>query len=116
MELPVWPAARTRARTRASPRRRRWRAAGDRLWPVALSDGDSYQRAAQVVGALVDALRERTGSLEELVRPRGGAVVGFLAGLGATGERAAVSRSCWPPRARCGADELAAERTRGRAR
>lgn len=98
---------------RVADARRRWRAAGDRLWPVALSDGDSYQRAARVVGVLVDALRERTGSLDELVDLEA-APSGFLAGLGATGERAAVQPELLAAACAVRGDELAAERTRRR--
>ncbi|MDQ4116067.1 MAG: hypothetical protein M3235_03800, partial [Actinomycetota bacterium] len=68
MELPVWSGdPGVSEDPRVADARRRWRAAGDRLWPVALTDGESYERAARVVGVLVDALRERTGSLDELV-------------------------------------------------
>lgn len=48
--------------------RRRWRAAGDRLWLVALSDGDAYQRAAGAVGRLLDRLREEARSIDDLLR------------------------------------------------
>lgn len=47
--------------------RRRWRAAGDRLWLVALSDGEAYQRAAGAVGRLLDRLRAQTRSIEDLL-------------------------------------------------
>lgn len=48
--------------------RRRWRAAGDRLWLVALSDGEAYQRAAGAVGRLLDRLRAQAHSVEDLLR------------------------------------------------
>jgi hypothetical protein len=91
--------------------RRRWRAAGDRLWPVALSDGESYQLAARVVGELADALREHAGSLDELVALEA-APSAFLAGLGATGERAAVQPELLSAACALRGDELAAARTR----
>lgn len=47
--------------------RRRWRAAGDRLWPIVLADGEAYQQAAAAVGRLLERLREEIHSLEELV-------------------------------------------------
>lgn len=52
---------------RVAEARRRWRAMSDRLWPIALSDGESYRAATHAVGALVEALRGRARSLEELV-------------------------------------------------
>lgn len=96
---------------RVADARRRWRAAGDRLWPIALSDGGSYQLAAQVVGALVDALRERVASLDELVDLEA-APSAFLAGLGATGVRATSQPELLAAACAVRGDELAAERAR----
>lgn len=47
--------------------RLRWRAAEDRLFPVALVDPDAYRRALFVVGLLLDELRVSTTSLDELL-------------------------------------------------
>lgn len=47
--------------------RARWRAAEDRLFPVALVDPDSYRRALHVVGLLLDELRVSTTSLDQLL-------------------------------------------------
>lgn len=117
MELPVWSGDADRTDTGEDPRiadaRRRWRAAADRLWPVALSDGEGYQRAARVVGALVDALRERAGSLEALVE-LDAAPSAFLAGLGAEGERAVAQPELLAAACAVRGDELAAERARRR--
>jgi hypothetical protein len=112
VELPVWSGVPDAGEApRVADARRRWRAAGDRLWPVALSDGESYQRAAQVVGALVDALRDRAGSLDELVDLEA-APSAFLTGLGATGERAAAQPDLLAAACAVRGDELAADRTR----
>ena len=114
VELPVWSGETDAAEDpRVADARRRWRAAGDRVWPVALADGDSYRLAAQVVGALVDALRERAGSLDELVDLEA-APSEFLAGLGATGERVAARPELLAAACAVRGDELAAECARRR--
>ncbi len=114
MELPVSSGeADVSEDPRVAHARRRWRAAGDRLWPVALSDGEAYQQVAHVVGALVDALRERAGSLEELVDLEA-EPAGFLAGLGTAGQRAAGQPELLAAACAVRGDELTAERARGR--
>lgn len=47
--------------------RARWRAAEDRLFPVALVDADAYRRALHVVSLLLDELRVSTTSLDQLL-------------------------------------------------
>jgi hypothetical protein len=47
--------------------RARWRAAEDRLFPVALVDPDAYCRALDIVGRLLEELQVSTTSLEELL-------------------------------------------------
>lgn len=47
--------------------RARWRAAGDRLWSIAMVDGAEYRRVAELVGAVLARLRERTPTLESLL-------------------------------------------------
>ncbi|MBA2323949.1 MAG: hypothetical protein H0V92_08070 [Pseudonocardiales bacterium] len=47
--------------------RARWRAAEDRLFPVALVDPDAYRRVLYTVGALLDNLRVSTTSLDQLL-------------------------------------------------
>lgn len=45
----------------------RWRAAEDRLYPVAMSDPDSYRGGLEAVQALVGELRRTAGTLDDLV-------------------------------------------------
>jgi hypothetical protein len=45
----------------------RWRAAEDRLFPMVLVDPDAYRRALDVVGLLLEQLRVRTTSLDQLL-------------------------------------------------
>lgn len=45
----------------------RWRAAEDRLYPVAMSDPDGYRRGLEAVQALVGELRHTAGTIEDLV-------------------------------------------------
>lgn len=47
--------------------RSRWGRAGDRLWPVAMVDGVSYQHAARLVGVLLTELRARVSTFDELL-------------------------------------------------
>ena len=47
--------------------RTRWRAAEDRLFPVALVDPDAYRQALSVVAALLQKLRASTTSLDHLL-------------------------------------------------
>jgi hypothetical protein len=47
--------------------RARWRAAEDRLFPVALVDPDGYRRLLSVVAALLQKLRASTTSLDHLL-------------------------------------------------
>jgi hypothetical protein len=54
--------AETLRRTRA-----RWRAAEDRLFPVALVDPDAYRRALDVMSVLLQELRVSTTSLDQLL-------------------------------------------------
>lgn len=48
--------------------RARWRAAEDRLFPVALVDPDGYQRLLSVVAGLLQKLRACTTSLDQLLQ------------------------------------------------
>ncbi|BBG04259.1 MULTISPECIES: hypothetical protein [Pseudonocardia] len=47
--------------------RRRWQAAADRLWPMALADGERYRQLTDAVGAVLTTLREQAHSLDELL-------------------------------------------------
>lgn len=47
--------------------RARWRAAEDRLFPVALVDAHAYRRVLHVVSLLLDELRVSTTSLDQLL-------------------------------------------------
>ncbi|MDD7938279.1 hypothetical protein PHK61_07595 [Actinomycetospora lutea] len=47
--------------------RARWRAAGDRLWSIAVVDGEEYRRVAERVGGVLDEVRAATPTLEALV-------------------------------------------------
>lgn len=47
--------------------RARWRAAEDRLFPVALVDPETYRRLLSVVACLLEELRTSTTSLEQLI-------------------------------------------------
>jgi len=45
----------------------RWRAAEDRLYPVAMSDPDGYRRGLEAVQTLLGELRRTAGTLDDLV-------------------------------------------------
>jgi hypothetical protein len=45
----------------------RWRAADDRLYPLAMVDADSYQHAVALVGSMLDQLRRSCNTLRDLV-------------------------------------------------
>jgi hypothetical protein len=45
----------------------RWRAADDRLYPLAMVDADSYQHAVALVGRMLDELRRSCDTLNDLV-------------------------------------------------
>lgn len=45
----------------------RWRAAEDKLYPVAMSDPDGYRRGLEAVQALLGELRRTAGTLDDLV-------------------------------------------------
>lgn len=45
----------------------RWRAAEDRLYPMAMSDPDGYRRALEAVQVLVDELRRTASTFDELL-------------------------------------------------
>jgi hypothetical protein len=47
--------------------RRSWRAAEARLYPMAMTDVDGYQRAVVLVAAVCDQLRERTTTAADLL-------------------------------------------------
>ena len=47
--------------------RARWRAAEDRLFPVVLVDPDTYRRALDVVGLLLEELRANTTTADQLL-------------------------------------------------
>lgn len=56
------------AGTAVDEARRRWRAAGDRLWPVACSDGEAYRALIGQIGPVLAELRRRAHSMEDLLR------------------------------------------------
>lgn len=93
--------------------RRRWRSAGDRIWPVAMSDGTVYRQAVEAVGALVDELRERVSSLAGLVDLEADPS-SFLAGVGPAGQRALGQPELLAAACAVRADELAASGERVR--
>jgi hypothetical protein len=79
--------------------RARWRATGDRLWSVALADGQEYRRVAELVGAVLGELRPRTPSLERLLALEAEpgevlAAVGADAGSPTVGARALLEAAC----------------------
>lgn len=45
----------------------RWRATGDRVWSIAVVDGEGYRRVAGLVGGLLADVRARTPTLESLL-------------------------------------------------
>lgn len=47
--------------------RARWRATGDRVWSIAMVDGQEYRRVAGLVGAVLDEVRRRTPTLASLL-------------------------------------------------
>lgn len=98
---------------RVAAARRRWRAAGDRIWPVAMSDGTAYRQTVAAVGALVDELRRRTTSLEHLVGLEADPE-SFLADAGAAGRRARAQPELLAAACAVRADELAASAARVR--
>lgn len=93
--------------------RARWRATGDRVWAVAVVDGEEYRRVAELVGGVLDDVRERTPTLEDLlaldadpapVLDRWSATAGASPG----GARAAFEAAC-----AVRGEELLAARARG---
>lgn len=93
--------------------RRRWRAAGDRIWPVAMSDGAAYRQTVEAVGQLVDALRAETGTLAELVALEAEPSA-FLGRTGEAGRRALGQAELLAAACAVRADELAASGERVR--
>ena len=47
--------------------RARWRAAGDRVWSIAVVDGEEYRRVAARVGGVLDEVRAATPTVEALL-------------------------------------------------
>lgn len=47
--------------------RMRWRSAEDRLYPQVMTDPDTYQRVVSVMAAVLDELRRRACTTEELL-------------------------------------------------
>jgi hypothetical protein len=47
--------------------RARWRATGDRVWSIAMVDGEEYRRVAELVGAVLAVVREEASTIEELL-------------------------------------------------
>jgi hypothetical protein len=45
----------------------RWRSAGDRVWSIAVVDGEEYRRAAELVGGVLAQVREQAPTLERLL-------------------------------------------------
>lgn len=94
--------------------RARWRVASDRLWPVAMADGDGYRRAVELVGVMLGELRSAATTIEGLLAvdadPAGVLAElppGAAAGLG--GPRVVLDAAC-----AVRGDELVAERARQR--
>lgn len=94
--------------------RSRWRVTADRLWPVAMADGDRYRHAAELVGTMLGELRRTATTIEGLLATDAepGAVLSVLpegaaAGLG--GPRVLLDAAC-----AVRGDELVAARARER--
>lgn len=98
---------------RIAAARRRWRAAGDRIWPVAMSDGTAYRQTVEAVGELVDELRRRTAALEDLLALEADPA-SFLEGAGSAGQRAQGQPDVLAAACAVRADELAASAARVR--
>ncbi|GAA4909899.1 hypothetical protein EV188_101118 [Actinomycetospora succinea] len=47
--------------------RARWRAAGDRVWAIAVVDGEEYRRLAERVGAVLDEVRAAAPAVGDLL-------------------------------------------------
>ncbi|MEJ2863912.1 hypothetical protein [Actinomycetospora flava] len=47
--------------------RARWRAAGDRVWSIAVVDGEEYRRLAERIGGILDDVRAATPSVDALL-------------------------------------------------
>jgi hypothetical protein len=47
--------------------RARWRATGDRVWSIAVVDGEEYRRVAGLVGGVLDRVRACTPTVESLL-------------------------------------------------
>ena len=60
--------------------RERWRAAEDRLYPAVMADPEGYRRSLAAVQALVQALRARAATVEDLIAAE--ADPGLLAAVG----------------------------------
>ena len=52
---------------RLAAARGRWRAAGDRVWAVAVADGEGYRRLVATLAPVLDELRRRAGTVPELL-------------------------------------------------
>lgn len=93
--------------------RARWRASGDRVWSVAVVDGEEYRRVAELVGRVLADLRARTPTLESLLAldadPAPVLDRWAVAGSSMVGGRAVLEAAC-----AVRGDELLAARARDR--
>jgi hypothetical protein len=93
--------------------RARWRATGERVWSIAVIDGEGYRRLAEQVGAVLDEVRERTPTLGSLLALDAdpAPVLDRVPDVGSSGiaGRAVLEAAC-----AIRADELVAARARDR--
>jgi hypothetical protein len=94
--------------------RARWRAAGDRLWSVALADGEEYRRVAELVGAVLGELRPLTPTLERLLALEAEPEAVLAAMPAHAGSSPAGARSVLEAACAVRVDELLAARARDR--
>lgn len=66
----------------------RWRAAEERLYPLALADSDAYMDAVEAVGRVLGELRRTCASNEDLMRAEMDHALMDLVGTGSRGPRA----------------------------
>lgn len=65
--------------------RARWRAAEDRLYPLALIDTDAYKDVVEAVGRVLTELRHRCATTQDLLRAETDPELLVLVGTGARG-------------------------------
>lgn len=66
----------------------RWRAAEERLYPLALADSDAYMDAVEAVGRVLSELRRTCDSNEDLMRAEMDHALMDLVGTGSRGRLA----------------------------